>query len=32
MPKNPVLDKLKDLVFEFKETMPVVSALRNKDL
>ena len=32
MPPNPVLDKLKSLVFTFKEAMPVVVALRNKDL
>ena len=32
MPTNPKLDKLKFMVFEFKETMPVVVALRNKDL
>jgi dynein heavy chain, axonemal len=32
MPPNPVLDKLKTLVFEFKDTIPVVVALRNKAL
>ena len=32
MPPNPVLDKLKDLVFEFKDTIPVVTALRNSAL
>jgi dynein heavy chain len=32
MPPNPVLDKLKVMVFEFKDTVPVVVALRNKDL
>ena len=32
MPTNPVLEILKDLINEFKETMPVVVALRNKDL
>ncbi len=32
MVQNPVLDKLKNLVFNFKETMPVVVALRNRDL
>ena len=32
MPPNPVLDKLKEMVFEFKDTVPVVVALRNKDL
>ena len=32
MPTNPVLEILKDLIHEFKETMPVVVALRNKDL
>jgi len=30
MPANSVLEKLKDLIHEFKETMPVVTALRNK--
>ncbi len=29
---NPVLDELKHLVFSFKETMPIVMALRNKYL
>ena len=32
MPQNKVLEKLKALVFDFKDTMPVVVALRNKDL
>lgn len=32
MPSNPVLEELKSLIYEFKETMPVVVALRNKDL
>ena len=32
MPPNPVLDKLKILVLEFKETIPVVVALRNPAL
>ena len=32
MPPNPVLDLLKMLVFEFKDTIPVVTALRNKAL
>lgn len=32
MPGNPVLDNLKSLVYEFKDSMPVVVALRNKDL
>lgn len=32
MPANSVLEKLKDLIHEFKETMPVVVALRNKYL
>ena len=32
MPPNPELDKLKSLVFEFKDTIPVVVALRNKAL
>lgn len=29
MPPNPVLDKLKHKVFEFRDTIPVVTALRN---
>mgnify|MGYP006901754435 CR=1 FL=1 len=32
MPPNPVLDKLKTLVYEFKDTIPVVVALRNPAL
>ena len=32
MPPNTVLDKLKMLVFEFKDTIPVVVALRNTAL
>jgi hypothetical protein len=32
MPPNSVLDKLKTLVFEFKDTIPVVTALRNPHL
>lgn len=32
MPPNPVLEKLKVLVFEFKDTIPVVVALRNPAL
>lgn len=32
MPPNPVLDKLKMLVYEFKDTIPVVIALRNPAL
>jgi dynein heavy chain len=32
MPPNSVLDKLKKLVFEFKDTIPVVVALRNPAL
>ena len=32
MPPNSVLDKLKKLVFEFKDTIPVVTALRNPHL
>jgi len=32
MPQNPILEKLKKMVFDFKDTMPVVVALRNKDL
>jgi dynein heavy chain, axonemal len=29
MPPNPVLDQLKSKVFEFRDTIPVVTALRN---
>jgi dynein heavy chain len=29
---NPVLDELREAVFSFKETMPIVMALRNKYL
>ena len=32
MPSNPVLEELKSFIYEFKETMPVVVALRNKNL
>lgn len=32
MPPNPVLDKIKGLVFEFKDTIPVVVSLRNPAL
>jgi dynein heavy chain len=32
LPPNPVAELLKTLVFEFKNTMPVVMALRNKNL
>ena len=32
MPPNSVLDKLKQLVWEFKDTVPVVVALRNTAL
>jgi dynein heavy chain len=32
MPPNLVLDKLKKLIFEFKDTIPVVVALRNPSL
>lgn len=32
MRENPVLTKLKNMVFSFKETMPVVTALRNPHL
>lgn len=32
MPPNTVLDKLKVLVWEFKDTIPVVVALRNPAL
>ncbi len=32
MPPNLVLDKLKTLVFTFKDTIPVVVALRNPAL
>jgi len=32
LPPNPILDELRDIVYEFKDTMPVVIALRNKHL
>lgn len=32
LPPNPILDELKEIVFDFKDTMPVVIALRNKNL
>lgn len=32
MPPNPVLDKIKTLVYEFKDTIPVVVAMRNPAL
>lgn len=32
LPSNGVLDELKSLVYDFKDTMPVVLALRNKHL
>ena len=32
MPPNPVLEKVKTLVYEFKDTIPVVTALRNPAL
>lgn len=32
LPSNAILDELKELVFSFKDTMPVVLALRNKNL
>ena len=32
MPPNPVLEKLKNLVFKFKDTIPVVVDLRNPAL
>ena len=32
LPPNPILDDLRDIVYEFKDTMPVVIALRNKHL
>ena len=32
MPSNPVLDELKDLVNDFKNAMPIVIAMRNKNL
>lgn len=32
LPSNPILEELKELVFSFKDTMPVVLALRNKNL
>jgi dynein heavy chain len=32
LPANPILDELRELVFSFKDTMPVVLALRNQYL
>ena len=32
MPNNAVLDELKDLVNDFKNAMPIVIAMRNKNL
>jgi len=32
MPNNSVLDELKDLVNDFKNAMPIVIAMRNKNL
>jgi dynein heavy chain len=32
LPPNPVLDKIRTLVYEFKDTIPVVVALRNPAL
>ena len=32
MPSNVVLDELKDLVGDFKNAMPIVIAMRNKNL
>jgi len=32
MPSNVVLDELKDLVTDFKHAMPIVVAMRNKNL
>lgn len=32
LPPNPILDELRDIVYDFKDTMPVVIALRNKYL
>ena len=32
LPVNPVLDLLRELVFDFRDTMPVVIALKNKNL
>ena len=32
LPSNAVLDELKSLVYDFKDTMPVVLALRNRHL
>jgi len=28
MPKNPILDELQEKVYSFKDTMPVITALR----
>ena len=30
--QNPILDELRKLVFDFRDTMPIVIALRNKNL
>ena len=32
LPTNPVLDELKQLVFEFKESVPIITSLRNPKL
>jgi len=32
LPSNPILEELKELVFSFKDTMPVVVALGNPKL
>lgn len=32
LPKNPILDELKALVDDFKNTVPIISALRNPAL
>lgn len=32
LPANPALNELRDMVFKFKETMPIVLALRNSDI
>jgi len=32
MPQNPVLDELRRLVFSFKNTIPIVVALRNQNM
>lgn len=32
LPGNPILEQLKNKVYDFKETMPVVVALRNPEL